>query len=160
MGSTSKAFFDDRLEALFDSVRKWMPDYSIVDFLGFDYGASDIDTAYLTFDMHERLAGNPIFRTLHGGLISAAMDIVGGQVAFLQLFKMFKEETMQKQLEHFSKVATIDLRVDYLQPGKGERFTAKGWPLKAGNKVVTVRMELQNEKSDVIAVGIGTYSIA
>ena len=81
-------------------------------------------------------------------------------MAFLHLFKMFKEETFQKQLEHFSKVATIDLRVDYLQPGKGERFTAKGWPLKAGNKVVTVRMELRNEKSDLIAVGIGSYSTA
>jgi len=137
-----------------------MPDYSLFEFLGVDYGAPDINTAYVTFDMQERLAGNPIFRTLHGGLISAVMDMVGGLVAFLQVFKMVREETFQKQLEHFSKVATIDLRVDYLQPGKGERFTAKGWPLRAGNKVVTVRMELQNEKSDLIAVGIGTYSIA
>jgi len=152
--------FDDGVKALFDSLRKSMPDYSLFEFLGVDYGAPDINTAYVTFDMHERLEGNPIFHTLHGGLISVVMDMVGGLVAFLQVFKMVREETFQKQLEHFSRVATIDLRVDYLQPGKGERFTAKGWSLKAGNKVATVRMELRNEKSDLIAVGIGSYSIA
>lgn len=158
MGFTIKAN-DDGLQALYDYLYQMNPANSITDFLELRTEAPDLDTAYTTFDMHERLTGNPQLRTLHGGVIATVMDIVGANVAFQHVFKMFKEASFKKQLEQFSKVGTIDLRVDYLQPGKGERFKAKGWALRAGKKVVIARVELHNEKSVLIAVGTATYSI-
>lgn len=113
----------------------------------------------MTFDMREPLMGNPIFRTLQGGIIATVLDIVGGHVAFLNVFKRVKGEPFEKQLKRLSKVATIDLRVDYLHPGKGNRFIAEGWILRAGNKVAVIRMELHNEEQVLIAAGTGTYVV-
>ena len=158
MGFTIKAN-DDELQALYDYLHQMNADNSLTDFLELRIEAPDLDTVYMTFDMHERLTGNPTLRTLHGGVIATVMDLVGANVTFQHVFKMFKGAPFEKQLEQFSKVGTIDLRVDYLQPGRGERFKAKGWALRAGNKVVVARMELHNEKSVLIAVGTGAYSI-
>ena len=58
------------------------------------------------------------------------------------------------------KLNTIDLRIDYLRPGKGKIFTASGSILRTGKKVGVSRMELHNEKQDLIAVGTGTYIVA
>jgi uncharacterized protein (TIGR00369 family) len=57
------------------------------------------------------------------------------------------------------KGGTIDLRVDYLRPGKGNRFVASGTILRIGKKVAVVRTELRNEQDELIAVGTGTYLV-
>ena len=55
---------------------------------------------------------------------------------------------------------TIDLRVDYLRPGRGERFTATSSPvLRAGNKVAVARVELHNEEQLYIASATATYMV-
>jgi len=53
----------------------------------------------------------------------------------------------------------VDLRIDYLRPGAGNEFTATAWVIRAGNKFAVTRMELHNEKNDLIAVGTGTYAM-
>ncbi len=53
-------------------------------------------------------------------------------------------------------MGTIDLRVDYLRPGRGERFTATSTLLRAGNKVAVARVELHNE-AQVYASATATY---
>ena len=59
----------------------------------------------------------------------------------------------------FAQVGTIDLRVDYLRPGRGERFTASGRIMRSGRKVAVVRMEMHNEDALLVAVGTGTYMV-
>ena len=54
---------------------------------------------------------------------------------------------------------TIDLRIDYLMPGKGNSFVASGIILRRGSKVAVVRTDLRNKQDDLIAVGIGTYLV-
>jgi uncharacterized protein (TIGR00369 family) len=103
--------------------------------------------------------GNPTYRTLQGGIISTVLDMVGGHVVFVNVFKQVKEKPPEKQMQRLSKVGTIDLRVDYLRPGKGKKFTAKGWILRSGNKVSVTRMELHNDQQELIAVGTGTYTV-
>ena len=61
--------------------------------------------------------------------------------------------------ERFSRVGTIDLRVDYLRPGLGDFFIGTGSIIRAGNKVTVVRMELHNNEEQMIAVGTGTYIV-
>jgi uncharacterized protein (TIGR00369 family) len=60
-------------------------------------------------------------------------------------------------MARLSRLGTIDLRIDYLRPGRGQRFTAQAVPLRAGNKVAVVRSELHNEDGVLVAVGTGTY---
>ena len=58
-----------------------------------------------------------------------------------------------------SKLGTIDMRVDYLRPGRGKRFDAVSTLLRAGNKVAVVRTELHNDEGYLIAVSTGTYLV-
>jgi acyl-coenzyme A thioesterase PaaI-like protein len=63
-------------------------------------------------------------------------------------------------VERFSRIGTIDLRVDYLRPGQGEWFIARGFPLRTGNKVAVTRMELLNDRAELIAVGTAAYTVS
>ncbi|MNC28772.1 hypothetical protein D3C75_769950 [compost metagenome] len=56
-------------------------------------------------------------------------------------------------------MGTIDLRVDYLRPGRGQRFTASSSLLRAGNKVAVARVELHNEDQLHIASATATYMV-
>ncbi|TGD54241.1 thioesterase family protein, partial [Salmonella enterica subsp. enterica serovar Poona] len=58
-----------------------------------------------------------------------------------------------------SRMGTIDLRVDYLRPGRGNRFTATSSLLRAGNKVAVARVELHNEDQLYIASATATYMV-
>ena len=61
--------------------------------------------------------------------------------------------------QRLSRMGTIDLRVDYLRPGRGERFTATSSLLRAGNKVAVARVELHNEEQVYIASATATYMV-
>ncbi len=61
--------------------------------------------------------------------------------------------------ERLSKLGTIDLRIDYLRPGRGAAFRAEAVLLRGGNKVAVARMELYNDSEELIAVGTGTYLV-
>ena len=127
--------------------------------LGLTPDSMDIKNACVHFKMREELLGNSAYGTLHGGVISAILDITGGFVVFLDLFKTVKGKSREKLMERLTKVATIDMRVDYLRPGIGEEFTASGYILRTGRKVAVVRMELHNEENALIAVGTASYIV-
>ncbi|WYB25258.1 thioesterase family protein [Gallaecimonas sp. GXIMD1310] len=80
------------------------------------------------------------------GLEVTRYDATGAEVRFAMADK-------------FGRMGTIDMRVDYLRPGRGERFVATAEVIRAGNKVAVTRMELHNEKGDHIAFGTGTYLV-
>jgi uncharacterized protein (TIGR00369 family) len=120
-------------------------------------GDSDV---VVRFDMRDELVGNFTRGNLHGGVISSVLDVVGGLVAFIALLKREGVQSLKDEADKFSRLGTIDLRVDYLRPGLGETFSAKGFVLRAGRKVAVTRMELHNEEDSLIAVGTGAYSIS
>jgi uncharacterized protein (TIGR00369 family) len=66
---------------------------------------------------------------------------------------------MEELGKRMAKIGTIDLRVDYLRPGKGQYFLATGTILRKGSKVAVVRTELCNEGKVLIAAGTGTYLV-
>ncbi len=127
--------------------------------LGLTIDSMDIENACVRFPMKEDLSGNSVYGTLHGGVVSAILDITGGFVVFLDLFKRIKPPLTEKQLEQFTRIATVDMRVDYLRPGIGKEFVASGYILRTGKKVAVVRTELRNEEQKLIAVGTGTYIV-
>jgi uncharacterized protein (TIGR00369 family) len=127
--------------------------------LGLRLEAVAAEGASLTFDMREELVGNFVRGSLHGGVISSALDTVGGLVAFLSVLERLDRANIEQGLARLGNVGTIDLRVDYLRSGVGKRFTATGSVLRAGNKVAVTRMELHNDEGTLIAVGTGTYLV-
>ena len=127
--------------------------------LGLTIDSMDIENACVRFAMKEDLSGNSVYDTLHGGVVSAILDITGGFVVFLDLFKRVKPPLTEKQLEQFTRIATIDMRVDYLRPGIGKDFVASGYILRTGKKVAVVRTELHNEEKRLLAVGTSTYIV-
>jgi uncharacterized protein (TIGR00369 family) len=120
-------------------------------------GQSDV---VVRFDMRDELVGNFTRGSLHGGVISSVLDVVGGLVAFIALLNREGVQSLEDEADKFSRLGTIDLRVDYLRPGLGGTFSAKGFVLRAGRKVAVTRMELHNDEDSLIAVGTGAYSIS
>jgi uncharacterized protein (TIGR00369 family) len=127
--------------------------------LGMQVTKLDLNTAEIRVDMRDELVGNFIRGILHGGVISTVLDAVGGLTASVGLLQQLVEQEAQEALRRFGKMGTIDLRVDYLRPGFGKYFIARGAILRAGNKVSVTRMELHNDEDVLIAVGTGTYLV-
>ena len=117
----------------------------------------DHQNAKIRIDMREELVGNYIHGILHGGVISSILDVTGGLTAFTGLIQRMTHLTDEEKLIKLSKYGTVDLRVDYLRPGRGKYFEATGTILRTGNKIAVTRMELYNDENTLIAVGTGTY---
>jgi uncharacterized protein (TIGR00369 family) len=115
--------------------------------------------ARLTFDIQPKLVGNPVQRILHGGVISAVLDATGGLTATAGMADRLCANPAERLADAVARVGTIDLRVDYLRPGRGRTFTATGSVMRAGKRVAVTRMELHNEDALLIAVGTGTYMV-
>jgi acyl-coenzyme A thioesterase PaaI-like protein len=93
-------------------------------------------------------------------VISSVLDVTGGLVAFLGVQQKLKGTPVAEVLERFARIGTIDLRIDYLRPGVGAWFVARGFPLRTGNKVAVTRMELFNDRDAMIAVGTAAYTVS
>jgi len=87
----------------------------------------------------ERLDGT---RQWHGGPIAAAIDIVG-DYALAMLFG--------------KPLPTINLRVDYLRPGK-DTLTLAARIRRSGKTVGVVDVDVLNEGGELIALGRANYS--
>lgn len=128
--------------------------------LGLRVHSLNYDSPAIRFDMRPELVGNFMRGNLHGGVISSVIDVAGGMTAFLGIQHKMRDEVLEKKLDRFSKLGTIDLRVDYLRPGFGEWFEATGFILRTGNKVAVARIELKNDQGELIATGTGAYVVA
>lgn len=129
------------------------------DLIGMQFEINGIDDFRITFPTSENVIGNSITGILHGGVIASVLDITGGFTLLVNLCEKYKELPSDVLLEKLSKMATIDLRVDYLRPGRGGSFTATGKTLRVGNKIAVCSMELHNNGGSFIAAGTGTYFV-
>lgn len=128
--------------------------------LGLNIDHLDFKGARLRFEMRDVLVGNYMRQTLHGGVISSVLDATGGLTAFLGALSHNLSDDPESSIQRFGRLGTIDLRVDYLRPGRGKWFEASGFVLRTGRRVAVARMELINDRSSLVAVGTGTYIIS
>lgn len=128
-------------------------------YIGMRTGYLDYDRISIRFDTKPELVGNPVQKILHGGVISTALDQAGGLMAMMSMLENSNAETLEDVLALIKNLGTIDLRVDYLRPGRGESFKVNAEILRLGNKIAVTRMELYNESDYLIAVGTGTYLV-
>lgn len=114
-------------------------------------------SALVRFENRNDLVGNFVQKTLHGGVISAVLDTTGGFAAFALLVEQMDQLPAEQKMKRLGKFGTVDLRIDYLLPGKGQYFMAESSVLRMGSKIAVCRMELHNDGDELIAVGTGTY---
>ena len=122
--------------------------------LGLRIDSLDFKAPRLRFDMRPELVGNPVRQILHGGVISATLDVVGGLAIALASITRKAQETPAR---HFPDIGTIDLRIDYLRPGRGHYFVATGRVVRLGGRVAVAHMELVNDTDEQIATGSAAY---
>ena len=125
--------------------------------LGIELDEISTSRVVMHLPMKAELVGNFVHGILHGGVIASLLDVAGGAMAMLGAFDKHRHLTTQERAAGLSRLGTIDLRIDYLRPGRGTRFSASAELLRSGNKVAVVRSELHNELGTLIAVGTGTY---
>lgn len=120
--------------------------------------ASDISE--VRFRWKSDLVGNAPQGILHGGVTATALDMCGGLVAIASVVESLPHETPTEDvIKRISRCGTIDLRVDYVRPGRGDTFITTSHIIRSGNKVAVARMELHNQDNMLIAFGTGTYMV-
>lgn len=120
---------------------------------------STFTTSEVRIKMKPDLIGNTVQNILHGGVISAVLDVAGGVVAMVNMSESLVDKDDEYVRKRLTTTGTIDLRIDYLMPGRGEEFIASAKIIRSGNKVTVTRMELHNEKGEQIALGTATYLV-
>ncbi len=126
-------------------------------FIGLTPHSVGFDEAVFKINMRPELVGNWLQGILHGGVIATALDVAGGTIALMGAYARMGDVPKEEKPKRLAKLGTIDMRVDYLRPGKGKEFFAHATILRIGNKVAVTRMEFKNEEGELIAVGTGTY---
>ena len=109
-------------------------------------------------EMQPDLVGNVAFQILHGGVAATLLDSIGGVVAMEQLYRRATPEDLPDTIKKVSRLATVDMRVDYLAPGRGQFFTARAETLRLGRKGCTMRMTMLNDEAKPIATAIASYA--
>ncbi|GAA0371584.1 thioesterase family protein [Bowmanella denitrificans] len=127
--------------------------------LGLQISQFDGEGVEVRLPWHDGLMGNPIQKILHGGVTAAVLDTVGGLMAILHVVRDMEDLTLEQFQQRLARIGTIDMRVDYLRPGKGEEFIATASVIRKGSRVAVCRMELHNEHGEHIAFGTGTYMV-
>ena len=144
-----------KTKALQALMRKVMEDHIAFNkLLGLKVESFDPEAPKLRFDMRPELVGNPRRQILHGGVISATLDVAGGFAIMLAL-----AAEMTGIPTSFPNMGTIDLRVDYLRPGRGKYFVATARIVRKGSRIAVVHMELHNDAGELIATGGAAYVV-
>lgn len=110
--------------------------------------------------MKPELVGHYTFNRLHGGVISAGLDAMGGLASMAAIGARHMDEPPLQRLQRFGKLGTIDLRVDYLRPGIGDHFELRAEVLRLGSRVASTRMEFLGPGGKLLSTGAGAYMIS
>lgn len=113
-----------------------------------------------SFAMTPALVGHFTHGRLHGGAISAVLDAMGGLAVMVAITEHHAAETAAQVMQRFGKMGTIDLRVDYIRPGVGQRFFATAKVVRLGGRVAFTQMELVNETGLLLATASASYIVS
>ncbi|NUP11431.1 MAG: hotdog fold thioesterase [Polyangiaceae bacterium] len=133
-------------EVLRQLAEEWIPFNKVLGVRAVHIEPSDV---LLEVGYRDELIGDPVKRALHGGVISALADTAGGLAVWSALD------------DGRARVSTIDLRVDYLRPGKQEDLRAHATLVRVGKTVGVsdVRLFHPSDEKATIATGKGVYAI-
>lgn len=110
--------------------------------------------------MRPELIGHFAHNRMHGGVISAALDAMGGLAVMAAMGARHMDESPLQRLHRFAKLGTIDLRIDYLRPAIGERFKLHAEVLRLGSRVASTRMEFFSADGKLLSSGAAAYIVS
>ena len=111
-------------------------------------------------DMKPELIGHFVHGRMHGGVISACLDALGGLACMAALGERHRDEPPLQRVQRFEKLGTIDLRIDYLRPAVSEHFLMHAEVLRLGSRVGSTRMEFHAASGLLVAAGAGAYIVS
>lgn len=111
-------------------------------------------------NMKPTLIGHYTHNRIHGGVISAGLDAMGGLAVMAAIGARHMNESPAQRLQRFGKLGTIDLRVDYLRPGVGEWFELRAEVMRLGSRVASTRMEFLGSDGKLLSTGSGAYIVS
>jgi uncharacterized protein (TIGR00369 family) len=111
-------------------------------------------------DMKPELVGHYSYNRIHGGVISAGLDAMGGLAVMAAIGARHMDEAPLQRLRRFANLGTIDLRVDYLRPGIGAYFDLHAEVLRLGSRVASTRMEFFGPDGTLLSTGSGAYIVS
>jgi len=110
--------------------------------------------------MRRELVGHFSHNRVHGGVISASLDAMGGLAVMAAIGARHMADAPQQRLQRFAKLGTIDLRIDYLRPALGEFFELNAEVLRLGSRVASARMEFRGPDGKLLSTGAGAYIVS
>jgi uncharacterized protein (TIGR00369 family) len=110
--------------------------------------------------MRPDLVGHFSHNRIHGGVISAGLDAMGGLAVMAAIGARHMDEPSAQRLHRFGKLGTIDLRIDYLRPGIGERFELRAEVMRLGSRVASTRMEFLGADGKLLSTGAAAYIVS
>ena len=113
-----------------------------------------------SIEMKPDLVGHFTHNRLHGGVISASLDAMGGLAVMAAIGARHMDVPPAERLQRFSKLGTIDLRIDYLRPAIGDRFEVKAEVLRLGSRVANTRMAFYGPGGKLLSTGSGAYIVS
>ena len=121
-------------------------------FLGLKFEHFDLSPARLVtrLELRPEHVGNPRRQAPHGGVVSFVVDATAGVAAALSLGDPVLA----------SGVATIDMRVDYLQPARGHTLMTTSEVVRGGHRIVAVRSEVRDDEGTLVALGSNVFNVA
>lgn len=111
-------------------------------------------------DMRPSLVGHYAYNRIHGGVVSAGLDAMAGLAIMAAIGARHMDETPAQRMHRFSKLGTIDLRVDYLRPAIGEYFELRAEVMRLGSRVASTRMEFLGADGKLLSTGAGAYIVS
>jgi uncharacterized protein (TIGR00369 family) len=128
--------------------------------LGLKVTTLDPERVTARIAMRHELVGHYAYNRVHGGVISASLDAMGGLAVMAAIGARHMDESPEVRLHRFAKLGTIDLRVDYLRPGIGEFFDLSATVMRLGSRVASTRMEFMGPGGKLLSTGAGVYIVS
>lgn len=126
-------------------VRQRMKESQSSELLGFDVESVHDGRAVFRLDVRPR--HKQIHGVVHGGILAALADTTGAIAAYT---------AVPRGVE----LATLELKINYLEPVPGGRVKAEAKVLRAGRNFIVVECEIFNESGSLAAKASMTFSVA
>ncbi|MGB2627122.1 MAG: PaaI family thioesterase [Candidatus Acidiferrum sp.] len=126
-------------------VRQRMKESKSSELLGFDVESVHNGRAVFRLDVRPR--HKQIHGVVHGGIIAALADTTAAIAAYT---------VIPRGVE----IATLELKINYLEPIPGGRVKADAKVLRAGRNFIVVECEIFNETGSLAAKALMTFSAA
>jgi len=126
-------------------VRERMKESNAIGHLGFDVEKVEKGRAIFVLDVrahHKQLHG-----VVHGGILAALADTT----AAIAVYTVVPRGT---------EIATVELKINYLEPVPGGRIRADARVLRAGRNFVVAECEILNEDQSLAAKALLTFGAA